>query len=344
MAATVLLTGATGYIGSHTWCVLLEAGYQVIGLDDLSNSVAEVVARIGRIANAAPRFVRGDVRDAALLDALFGAEPIDAAIHFAAKKAVGESVADPLAYYDTNLGGLVALAQAMRRHGARHLVFSSSATVYGEPHAVPITEDFPLSDTNPYGQTKLMSEQILRDLERSDASWRIAYLRYFNPVGAHPSGLIGEDPRGTPNNLMPYVAQVAIGKRDRLQVYGGDYPTPDGTGVRDYIHVMDLARGHVAALARLAGGGDSFTVNLGTGRGYSVLDVIKAYAKASARPIPFEIVARRPGDVAACYADPARAARLLGWRAQRGLDQMCADSWRWQSLNPDGFDTPAAPP
>lgn len=344
MPATILLTGATGYIGSHTWCALLEAGHRVIGLDDLSNSVAEVVARVARVANAQPRFVRGDVRDAALLDALFGADKIDAAIHFAARKAVGESVADPLAYYDTNLGGLVALARAMRRHGARQLVFSSSATVYGDPHAVPITEDFPLSATNPYGQTKLMGEQILRDLERSEPGWRIAYLRYFNPVGAHPSGLIGEDPRGTPNNLMPYVAQVAIGKRDRLRVYGGDYPTPDGTGVRDYIHVMDLARGHVAALARLAGGGDSFTVNLGTGRGYSVLEVIKAYTKASARPIPFEIVARRPGDVAACYADPARAARLLGWRAQRGLDQMCADSWRWQSMNPDGFAAPAATP
>ena len=337
MKKTILLTGATGYIGSHTWCVLLAAGYHVVALDNLSNSVIEVVARIARITETQPRLIEGDVRDAALLETLFSQQKIDAVIHFAALKAVGESVADPLSYYDTNLHGLVTLCKAMRAHRVRNLVFSSSATVYGEPHAVPITEDFPLSATNPYGQTKLMSEQILRDLERSDSGWRMAYLRYFNPVGAHPSGLIGEDPRGTPNNLMPYVAQVAIGKLGRLRVYGGDYPTPDGTGVRDYIHVMDLAQGHVAALAHLFQGDASFTVNLGTGRGYSVLDVIRAYEQASARPIPYEIVARRAGDIAACYADPSLAASLLGWRAQRGLDDMCADSWRWQSMNPNGF-------
>jgi UDP-glucose 4-epimerase len=337
MHQTILLTGATGYIGSHTWCTLLGAGYDVVALDNLSNSVVEVVGRIARITQAQPHFIEGDVRDLAMLDKLFSQQKIDAVIHFAALKAVGESVADPLAYYDTNLHGLVTLCKAMRTHQVKKLVFSSSATVYGEPHTVPITEDFPLSATNPYGQTKLMSEQILRDLERSDSDWRMAYLRYFNPVGAHPSGLIGEDPRGTPNNLMPYVAQVAIGKRERLSVYGGDYPTADGTGVRDYIHVMDLAQGHVAALDRLFQGDASFTVNLGTGQGYSVLDVIRAYEKASGRPILYEIVARRAGDIAACYADPSRAASLLGWRAQRGLDEMCADSWRWQSMNPNGF-------
>jgi UDP-glucose 4-epimerase len=344
MKKTILLTGATGYIGSHTWCVLLAAGYDVVALDNLSNSVAEVVSRIAQITQTQPNFIEGDVRDAALLEKLFSEHEIDAAIHFAALKAVGESVKDPLAYYDTNLYGLVTLCKSMRAHRVKKLVFSSSATVYGDPHTVPITEDFPLSATNPYGQTKLMSEQILHDLEHSDPDWRMGYLRYFNPVGAHPSGLIGEDPRGTPNNLMPYVAQVAIGKRERLSVYGGDYPTADGTGVRDYIHVMDLAQGHVAALAHLFQGEGSFTVNLGTGCGYSVLDVIRAYEKASGRPVPYEIVARRAGDIAACYADPSLAALLLGWRAQRGLDDMCADSWRWQSMNPNGFAAPDAQP
>jgi UDP-glucose 4-epimerase len=337
MKKTILLTGATGYIGSHTWCVLLAAGYEVIGLDNLCNSSAAVVGRIAAIAQTAPVFVEGDVRDKALLETVFSQHKVDAVIHFAALKAVGESVANPLAYYDTNLSGLVALCQAMQQHEVGNFVFSSSATVYGEPHTVPITEDFPLSATNPYGQTKLMSERILRDLEHSDQRWRIAYLRYFNPVGAHESGLIGEEPRGVPNNLMPYVAQVALGKRDKLRVYGGDYPTVDGTGVRDYIHVMDLAQGHVAALERLFNGPASFTVNLGTGRGYSVLEVVRAYEKASARPIPAEIVARRPGDIAACYADPSLAAALLDWKATRGIDEMCADSWRWQHSNPNGF-------
>ncbi len=333
----ILLTGATGYIGSHTWCALLAAGYDVIGLDNLCNSSVKVLDRIAEITQQTPNFVEGDVRDAALLDVLFLQNNISAAIHFAALKAVGESVQNPLGYYENNLIGLLTLSRAMQKHGVKTFVFSSSATVYGDPHAVPILENFPLSATNPYGQTKLMSEQILRDLEKSDKCWRIGYLRYFNPVGAHESGLIGEDPGGVPNNLMPYVAQVAIGKRDMLRVYGGDYPTPDGTGVRDYIHVMDLAQGHVAALSYLFDKGASLTVNLGTGQGYSVLEVIAAYAKVSGKSIPYEIVARRAGDIAACYAQPSLAAELLGWRATRGLDAMCADSWRWQSLNPNGF-------
>lgn len=333
----ILLTGATGYIGSHTWCSLLAAGYDVIGVDNLCNSSVKVLDRIAEISQQTPNFVEGDVRDAALLDVLFLQNNISAVIHFAALKAVGESVQNPIDYYDNNLIGLLTLNKVMQKHDVKTFVFSSSATVYGEPHAIPIKENFPLSATNPYGQTKLMSEQIMRDLEKSDSSWRIGYLRYFNPVGAHESGLIGEDPRGVPNNLMPFVAQVAIGRLDKLRVYGGDYPTADGTGVRDYIHVMDLAQGHVAALSQLFTGGASFTVNLGTGRGYSVLDVIRAYEKASSRLIPFEIVGRRPGDIAACYADASLAASMLDWRATRGIDEMCADSWRWQSMNPDGF-------
>ena len=336
MKKTILLTGGTGYIGSHAWYALLAAGYEVIGLDNLCNSVAEVIGRVAEITQMQPCFVEGDVRDAALLGRLFSEHKIDSVIHFSALKSVGESVENPLAYYDTNLNGLLTLSKVMALHEVKNLVFSSSATIYGDPHTVPIKENFPLSASNPYGQTKLMSEQILRDLERSDNGWRIAYLRYFNPVGAHESGLIGEDPRGIPNNLMPFVAQVAIRKLDKLRVYGSDYPTADGTGVRDYIHVMDLAQGHVAALSQLFNGG-SFTVNLGTGRGYSVLDVIQAYEKASGRAIPYEIVARRPGDIAACYADVSLAASMLDWRATRGLDEMCVDSWRWQQMNPNGF-------
>ena len=339
MKPTVLLTGATGYIASHTWLALLAAGYRVVGVDDFSNSSPEVLNRLHRLAGERPVFERASVRDAAAMEDILGRHAVDAVVHFAAYKAVGESVAKPLAYYANNVGGLVTVCEALQRHGTHRFVFSSSATVYGDPARLPITEDAPLSATNPYGQTKLMGEQILRDLGASDPAWQTACLRYFNPVGAHDSGQIGEDPRGTPNNLMPYVAQVAVGRRERLQVFGDDYTTPDGTGVRDYIHVVDLAEGHVAALRRLFDTAGSFTVNLGTGRGYSVLEVVQAYAAASGRPVPCEVVARRPGDVAACYADPAQAQALLGWQARLDLNRMCADSWRWQSLNPKGFDT-----
>jgi UDP-glucose 4-epimerase len=335
---TILLTGATGYIASHTWLALQAAGFDVVGLDDLSNSSPEVLNRLRTLGGREPAFVRADVGNASALDTLFQVRRIDAVVHFAAFKAVGESTARPLAYYRNNIGGLVTLCEAMQRHGCRRLVFSSSATVYGDPARLPIREDFPLSATNPYGQTKLMGEQVLRDLGAADPAWQTGCLRYFNPVGAHESGLIGEDPRGTPNNLMPYVAQVAVGRREQLQVYGNDYPTPDGTGVRDYIHVVDLAEGHVAALQRLLAEPGSFTVNLGTGRGYSVLEVVAAYAKASGRPVPYRIVARRPGDVASCYADPSLAATLLGWRARHDLARMCEDSWRWQRMNPGGFE------
>ena len=340
---TVLLTGATGYIASHTWLALQAAGLRVIGLDDFSNSSPEVLVRLERLSGLRPEFERVDVCDTGALERVFAAERVDAVVHFAAFKAVGESSAKPLEYYRNNIGGLVALARTMQRHDCRRLVFSSSATVYGQPEKLPITEDAPLSTTNPYGATKLMGENILRDLERSEPGWGIALLRYFNPVGAHESGLIGEAPQGTPNNLMPYVSQVAVGQRDKLRVFGDDYDTPDGTGVRDYIHVLDLADGHVAAVQRLLGENGSFTVNLGTGRGYSVLEVIRAFERASGRAVPYEIVPRRPGDVAACYADPALAQRLLGWRAQRGLDAMCADSWRWQAMNPNGFDAAPSP-
>ncbi|AKJ27933.1 UDP-glucose 4-epimerase GalE [Caldimonas brevitalea] len=339
---TILLTGATGYIASHTWLALQEAGFDVVGVDDFSNSSPEVLVRLQELGGKAPVFHRLDVGDPAALQTVFEQHRIDAVVHFAAFKAVGESTRKPLAYYGNNLGSLINVCKTMQQHGVQRLVFSSSATVYGKPERLPIREDSPLSTTNPYGATKLMSEQILRDLEQSDAAWHIACLRYFNPVGAHPSGRIGEDPQGIPNNLMPYVAQVAVGQRDRLQVFGKDYDTPDGTGVRDYIHVMDLAEGHVAALRYLFEQRRSVTVNLGTGQGYSVLDVVRAYERASGRPVPYEIVARRPGDIDACYADPALARSLLGWQAQRDLDAMCADSWRWQSQNPTGFRTPGA--
>jgi UDP-glucose 4-epimerase len=333
----ILLTGATGYIASHTWLALEAAGYAVAGIDDFSNSSPEVLRRLAALGADVSHFLRADVRDRAALDALFEGGRIDAVVHFAASKAVGESVAEPLKYYANNVGGLIVLAEAMQAHGCKTIVFSSSATVYGQPERLPIREDSPLAATNPYGATKLMSEGILSDIERADPAWHVALLRYFNPVGAHESGTIGEDPRGTPNNLMPYITQVAVGKRPKLQVFGADYDTPDGTGVRDYLHVVDLAEGHVAALRHLLGGAGSITLNLGTGRGISVLELVHAFERASGRPVPYEIVARRPGDVAACYADPSLAARMLGWRAARDLDQMCVDAWRWQSANPNGF-------
>jgi len=334
---TILVTGGAGYIGSHTAVELLDNGYDVVIVDNLVNSKAESVRRIEKITGRTPAFHQVDVCDEAALAKVFDAHPITGTIHFAALKAVGESVAKPLEYYQNNLGGLLTVLKVMRERNVRQFVFSSSATVYGVPERSPIDESFPLSATNPYGQSKLMAEQVLRDLEVSDPSWRIATLRYFNPVGAHASGLIGEDPAGIPNNLMPYVAQVAVGKLEKLRVFGSDYPTPDGTGVRDYIHVVDLAKGHIAALDALATRDASFVVNLGTGQGYSVLEVVRAFEKASGRPVPYELVARRPGDVAECYANPQAAADLIGWRATLGIDEMCADHWKWQEANPRGF-------
>jgi UDP-glucose 4-epimerase len=334
---TILLTGATGYIASHTWLALQAAGFDVLGVDNFSNSSPEVLNRLERIGGKRPDFIQADVCNAAALEAVFAHRRIAAAVHFAAHKAVGESTSKPLDYYSNNLGSLLNLCHTMQRHDCKALVFSSSATVYGKPERLPIREDAALFTTNPYGATKLMGENILRDLQAADASWKVALLRYFNPVGAHESGLIGEDPRGIPNNLMPYVTQVAVGKRARLQVFGNDYDTPDGTGVRDYIHVIDLAEGHVAALRYLLDSKRSITVNLGTGRGYSVLELVRAFERASGRSVPFDIVARRPGDIDACYADPTLAKRELGWLGQRDIDAMCVDSWRWQSLNPNGM-------
>lgn len=334
---TILLTGAAGYIASHTWLALQQAGYRVVGVDNFANSSPVVLERLAELARAPIEFERADVCDAAAMDEIFGRYRPAAVVHFAAYKAVGESVSQPLAYYRNNLGGLVNTCEVMKRHGCLRMVFSSSATVYGAAEQLPLREDTPTSATNPYGATKLMGEQILRDVGVSDPAWQTACLRYFNPVGAHESGRIGEDPRGTPNNLMPYVAQVAVGRREKLSVFGGDYATPDGTGVRDYIHVTDLAEGHVAALRRLLTQPGSLTVNLGTGQGYSVLDLVRAYEAASGRSVPYEIVARRPGDVAACWADPALARETLGWQARLDLARMCEDSWRWQHLNPHGF-------
>ena len=342
-AGCVLLTGATGYIASHTWLALWEAGYEVIGIDNLSNSSVKVLERLAELGQRKVAFVQGDVREATVLDHAFAMGRawggIRAVIHFAALKAVGESVEQPERYFDNNIGGLMAVCHAMRRHECHHIVFSSSATVYGEPDVLPICEDTPLTATNPYGQTKLLGERLLADLQRYSPKLRVANLRYFNPVGAHESGRIGEDPRGVPNNLMPYVAQVAVGRRPHLNVFGDDYPTPDGTGVRDYIHVCDLAEGHVAALDHMGRTDESLTVNLGTGRGYSVVEVAQAYERASGRQVPLVFAPRRPGDVASCYADPAMAEQLLGWKARRDLDAMCADSWRWQQQNPQGFES-----
>jgi UDP-glucose 4-epimerase len=333
-----LVTGGAGYIGSHTCVELLGAGHDVVIVDDFSNSSPEALRRIEELGGRPLRaFVQGDVRDAGLLETVFGSHAVEAVIHFAAKKAVGESVAQPLDYYDNNLLGLMRLLRAMDAAACRRIVFSSSATVYGDPASVPIDESFPTTATNPYGWTKLMGERILRDLAVADACWNIVLLRYFNPVGAHSSGRIGEDPDGLPNNLMPYVSQVAAGRLPRLRVFGADYPTPDGTGVRDYIHVVDLAQGHLKALERIDSLAGVTTLNLGTGRGYSVLEMVRAFEQASGRAVPFDIVDRRPGDVAACWADPGLAAELLGWRAERDLAAMCEDAWRWQSANPQGY-------
>ena len=333
----ILVTGGAGYIGSHTVVELLEAGFDAVILDNLSNSSAQVVDRIAELTGRRVPLVQGDINDAPLLKELLAEHRFDATIHFAGLKSVGESVADPLAYYRNNVNGTVTLLQCLAQADVRRFVFSSSATVYGDPQSVPIREDAPTAPTNPYGNTKWLIEHILADLAASDPRWAIGVLRYFNPVGAHRSGRIGENPRGVPNNLMPFVTQVAVGKRERLSVFGSDYPTPDGTGVRDYIHVVDLALGHLAALRRVDRADGIWTVNLGTGQGYSVLDIVKAFEAASGRDIPYQLVARRPGDVAQCYADPACAARELDWKATRGLEEMCADSWRWQSLNPDGY-------
>lgn len=333
-----LVTGGAGYIGSHTCVELLGAGHEVTVVDNLSNSSAVSLDRVREIAGRGVRFERADIRDAAALARIFSGGPFDAVVHFAGLKAVGESVAEPLRYFENNVTGTLRLLEAMGRAGLRRLVFSSSATVYGDPASVPIREDFPLSASNPYGRTKLFIEEILRDLHRSDPRWDLSLLRYFNPVGAHESGLIGEDPAGIPNNLMPYVSQVAVGRLERLSVWGNDYPTPDGTGVRDYIHVVDLARGHLAALDAAPEPGVR-AYNLGTGRGYSVLEMIAAFEKASGRPVPYAIAARRPGDVASCYADPALARERLGWSAGHGIERMCADAWRWQLGNPRGYAT-----
>ncbi len=333
----IFVTGGAGYIGSHTCVELLDAGCDVTVFDNFCNSHPESLARVERITGKKLHLVRGDIRDRAALSAALRESGASAVIHFAGLKAVGESVSRPLAYYDNNVVGSLRLLEAMGECGVKTLVFSSSATVYGDPQRLPLTEDHPLSATNPYGQTKLMIEEMLRDLHRSDGSWKIGILRYFNPAGAHVGGLIGEDPQGIPNNLLPVVAQVAVGRRACLNVWGNDYSTPDGTGVRDYIHVVDLALGHLKALKRLEEKAECLTVNLGTGTGYSVLDIVRAFEQASGRSVPYKIALRRPGDIASCYADPQRAFELLGWRAERGLSAMCADTWRWQSGNPNGY-------
>ena len=333
----ILLTGGAGYIGSHSAVEFLIAGYDVVILDNLSNSSRTAIDRVEEITGQSIPFYEADIRDEAALNAVFIEHDIEAVIHYAGLKAVGESVAKPILYYDNNVGGTNQLCAVMQKHGVKTIVFSSSATVYGAPDAVPIPETAALRPTNPYGWSKYMIEQILRDLHVADSDWRITILRYFNPAGAHESGLIGEDPNDIPNNLMPYISQVAIGKLKELSIFGDDYDTPDGTGVRDYLHVVDLARGHVDALKALEQTSGILTVNLGTGQGYSVLEMVKAFEKVSGKAVPCKVTGRRPGDIAACYADPGAAERLLGWKAEFGIDHMCADSWRWQVKNPDGY-------
>jgi len=334
----VLVTGGAGYIGSHACVELMQAGHDVVIFDNFSNSYEAAIARIARIVGRTPEFTKADVRDSGALREVFARHRFDAVIHFAGLKAVGESVEKPIEYYDNNVQGALVLCRVMAQAGVGMLVFSSSASVYGNAASVPIREDAPLGPTNPYGHSKLMVERILQDLQASArGAWRIALLRYFNPVGAHPSGLIGEDPQGIPNNLMPNIAQVAVGIRQKIRVFGGDYPTRDGTGVRDYIHVVDLARGHLAALGTMQRERRGMTVNLGTGRGVSVLEMVRAFERASGRAVPFEHVARRAGDVAECYADPSLAEKILGWKATYTLEDMCHDTWRWQSMNPHGY-------
>ena len=336
-ASKILITGGAGYIGSHTAVELMNAGHQVVIVDNLCNSSIKVLDRIQNLASPNFTFIQEDVRNASALDAIFQEHAIDGVIHFAGLKAVGESVAQPLRYFDNNVGSTLALLQAMDRANVRRIVFSSSATVYGDPEQVPITENSKLQVTNPYGRTKLMCEDILRDLQTSDPRWHTAILRYFNPVGAHISGTIGEHPNGIPNNLMPFITQVAVGKREFLSIFGNDYPTPDGTGVRDYIHVVDLAQGHLAALNYLKNKQQSITVNLGTGKGVSVKELADTFAQITGVPVPYKFVDRRPGDVAACYADTTLAEQELGWKAKLDVARMCQDAWRWQSQNPNGY-------
>jgi UDP-glucose 4-epimerase len=333
----VLVTGGMGYIGSHTCIQMIEAGMTPVILDNLYNSNPAVLHRIEKVCGASPKFIKADIRDkAALVDAL-QSNDIEAVIHFAGLKAVGESVAKPLEYYDNNVNGTLVLVDAMREAGVKSLVFSSSATVYGDPASVPITEDFPTSATNPYGRSKLMVEECLTDFQKANPDWSITLLRYFNPVGSHPTGELGEDPQGIPNNLMPFISQVAVGRREFLSVFGNDYPTPDGTGVRDYIHVMDLSDGHVAALEKVGNKSGLHIYNLGTGKGYSVLEMVEAFQAASGKEVPYKLVERRPGDIAECWADPCKAATELGWKATRTLEEMTSDTWRWQSQNPQGY-------
>ncbi len=336
----ILVTGGAGYIGSHTCAALLEQNMDVAVVDNLCNSAKASLTRVKQITGKSVDFYKKDLLDKESLARVFDRSRPDAVIHFAGLKAVGESTTMPLTYFHNNISGTLNLLSVMAESGVKKIIFSSSATVYGNPATLPITEVFPLSVTNPYGRTKLMIEQILEDLFISDPEWHIARLRYFNPVGAHPSGLIGEDPRGIPNNLVPYIARVAIGSLDRVRVFGNDYPTPDGTGVRDYIHVCDLAEGHVKTLPRLLAAPGVLTYNLGTGKGYSVLEMIRGFERACGRPIPYDTVPRRPGDIAACWADPGKAEKELGWKATRTLDDMCADAWHWQQKNPDGYDRP----
>ena len=336
---TILVTGGAGYIGSHTCVELLNEGYEVVVVDNLYNSSEEALKRVEQITGKTVKFYEADVLDREALEKIFDAEDIDSVINFAGLKAVGESVQKPLEYYHNNITGTLILCDVMRNHGVKNIIFSSSATVYGDPAFIPITEECPKGQiTNPYGQTKGMLEQILTDFHVADPEWNVVLLRYFNPIGAHESGLIGEDPKGIPNNLMPYISQVAVGKLEKLGVFGDDYDTPDGTGVRDYIHVVDLAKGHVKAIDYIFSNPGLDVINLGTGVGYSVLDMVKAFGKACGKEIPYEIKPRRAGDIAMCYADPAKAAKVLGWKAEKGLDEMCADTWRWQSQNPNGYE------